>query len=147
MVEITHSTIDVQSIVGTVTNSESGAIDVFIGTTRNNSDGRGVLSLMYEAYEPMALKIMAELEDEARSRWNLHRVVVVHRLGVVEAAEASVVVAVSSAHRKEAFDACRFLIDRLKRDVPIWKKERFVDGSEKWSVSKATNQESTGALK
>src|SRR3989339_503620 len=132
MVEITHSTIDVQSIVGTVTNSESGAIDVFIGTTRNNSDGRGVLSLMYEAYEPMALKIMAELEDEARSRWNLHR---------------SVVVAVSSAHRKEAFDACRFLIDRLKRDVPIWKKERFVDGSEKWSVSKATNQESTGALK
>ncbi len=145
MVEITHATIDIQRIIGIVTNPDSGAIDVFIGTTRNNTGGRGVLSLMYEAYEPMALKIMAQLEDEARSRWPLHRVAIVHRLGVVDPAEASVVVAVSSAHRKEAFEACRFLIDRLKQDVPIWKKERFVDGSEEWSGSPATRKERTGA--
>lgn len=147
MVEITHSTIDVQRILGIVTNPESGAIDVFIGTTRNNSEGRGVLSLLYEAYEPMALKVMAQLEDEARSRWHVHRIAVVHRLGVIDPAEASVVVAVSSAHRKEAFEACRFLIDRVKQDVPIWKKERYVDGTEEWSGSLATNQEPSGAVK
>lgn len=147
MVEITHSTIDVQRILGIVANPESGAIDVFIGTTRNNSDGRGVLSLLYEAYEPMALKVMAQLEDEARSRWQVHRIAVVHRLGVVEPAEASVVVAVSSAHRKTAFEACRFLIDRVKQDVPIWKKERYDDGTEEWSGSLAANQKPRGAVK
>lgn len=147
MVEITHSTIDLQRITGIVTNPESGAIDIFIGTTRNNAGGREVLSLTYEAYEPMALKIMAQLEDEARSRWPLHRVAIVHRLGVVDPGEASVVIAVSSAHRKEAFEACRFLIDRLKQDVPIWKKERFVDGTEEWSGSPATGQERTGEEK
>lgn len=146
MVEITHSTIDVQSILGSVTNPESGAIDVFIGTTRNNAGGRGVLSLMYEAYEPMALKIMAQLEDEARSRWPLHRVAIVHRLGRVDPAESSVVIAVSSAHRKEAFEACRFLIDRLKQDVPIWKKEQFVDGSEEWSGSPAAAKAPAGGV-
>lgn len=147
MVEITHTKIDIQRVIGSVTNPESGAIDVFIGTTRNNAGGRGVLSLMYEAYEPMALKIMSQLEDEARGRWTLHSVVIVHRLGVVDPAEASVCVAVSSAHRKEAFEACRFLIDRLKQDVPIWKKERFVDGSEEWSGTPATRQERTGEEK
>ena len=147
MVEITHATIDIQRIIGIVTHPESGAIDIFIGTTRNNDGGREVLSLLYEAYEPMALKIMAQLEDEARIRWPLHRVAIVHRLGVVDPAEASVVVAVSSAHRKEAFEACRFLIDRLKRDTPIWKKERFVDGSEEWSGTPAAGQKRTGEEK
>jgi molybdopterin synthase catalytic subunit len=133
MVEITHDAIDLQRVLGFVTNPESGAIDVFIGTTRNNAGGRGVLSLEYEAYEPMALKVMSQLEEEARSRWPLHKIAIVHRIGVVDPAEASVVVAVSSAHRKEAFEACRFLIDRLKQDVPIWKKEHYIDGAGEWS--------------
>jgi molybdopterin synthase catalytic subunit len=144
MIEITHSTIDVQRIIGLVTNPESGAIDIFVGTTRNKSGGRGVLYLTYEAFEPMALKIMAQLEAEARSRWPLHKIALVHRLGVVDPGEASVVVAVSSAHRKEAFEACRYLIDRLKQDVPLWKKERFADGSEEWSGSPAAKKAETG---
>jgi molybdopterin synthase catalytic subunit len=133
MVEITQSRIDVQRIIGFVSTPESGGIDVFIGTTRNHSAGRGVLSLSYEAYEPMAMKIMTLLEQEAMARWPLHRVAIVHRLGTVDLTEASVVIAVSAAHRDEAFEACRFLIDRLKKDVPIWKKEHFADGTTEWS--------------
>ncbi len=122
MVQITRSKIDVNAILEAVTTAESGGIDIFVGTTRNHSNGRQVRLLTYEAYEPMALRIMAALEQEAEAVWPLHRVVVVHRVGDVPIGEASVVTAVSAAHRAEAFEACRFLIDRLKRDVPIWKK-------------------------
>jgi molybdopterin synthase catalytic subunit len=133
MVRLITSPIDTQEAAESVRTPESGGIDVFIGTTRNQSRGRAVLALDYEAYEPMALKVMALLEREACDRWPLQRVTIVHRLGRVEVGETSVVVAVSSAHRKEAFEACRFLIDRLKQDVPIWKREYFADGSIEWS--------------
>jgi molybdopterin synthase catalytic subunit len=129
MVQITQSRIDTEAIIDSVVTPESGGIDVFLGTTRNRSGDRQVVSLSYEAYEPMALKIMTRLEEEARSRWPLNEVSMVHRLGDVGLCEASVVIAVSSAHRQEAFEACRFLIDRLKKDVPIWKSEHFADGS------------------
>ncbi len=129
MVQITQSRIDVQKIIESVLTPESGGIDVFLGTTRNHSGNRLVVSLSYEAYEPMALKVMTRLEEEARGRWPLNEVAMVHRLGAVGLREASVVIAVSSAHRREAFEACRFLIDRLKSDVPIWKSEHFADGT------------------
>ena len=129
MVQITKSRIDVQNIIDSVITPESGGIDVFLGTTRNHSGERGVVSLSYEAYEPMALKVMSRLEEEARGRWPLNEVAMVHRVGEVGLREASVVIAVSSAHRQEAFEACRFLIDRLKNEVPIWKREHFADGS------------------
>lgn len=129
MVQITQSQIDVHSTIESVITPESGGIDVFLGTTRNNSGGRSVVSLSYEAYEPMALKVMTRLEQEARARWPLNEVAMVHRLGAVGLCEASVVIAVSSPHRNEAFEACRFLIDRLKKDVPIWKSEHFSDGT------------------
>jgi molybdopterin synthase catalytic subunit len=135
MVQITKSRIDVQGILDSVISAESGGVDVFLGTTRNHSGNRGVVSLKYEAYEPMALKVMNRLEEEARTRWPLNGVAMVHRLGVVGLCEASVVIAVSSAHRHEAFEACRFLIDQLKMDVPIWKSEHFVDGSVERSES------------
>ena len=129
MVQITQSRIDIQQIIDSVITPESGGIDVFLGTTRNNSGDRPVVSLSYEAYEPMAVRIMNRLEEEARARWPLREVAIVHRLGAVGLCEASVVIAVSSAHRHEAFEACRFLIDRLKKDVPIWKSEHFADGT------------------
>ena len=132
-VHITKDRINIAEVVESVTSHESGGIDVFIGTTRNHADGRRVISLEYEAYEPMALKTMRGLVEESRSRWPLDRVVVVHRIGSVPLGEASVVIAVSSAHRNEAFEACRFLIDRLKQEVPIWKKEHYADGTFEWS--------------
>ena len=145
MVLLTHSRIDIQKVIDSVTAPESGGIDVFIGTTRNRSDGRSVASLSYEAYEPMALRKMAALEEEAGARWPLKRVAVVHRLGDVGIGEASVVVAVSAAHRSEAFEACRFLIDRLKQEVPIWKNEHFSDGSSAWGPSVQVENSAKGA--
>ena len=126
--------IDIAGVIKSVKADEAGAIDVFVGTTRNHSGGRAVTGLDYEAYVPMALKTLASVEQEARSRWNLIDVAVVHRIGKVEIGEASVVIAVSSAHRDEAFQACRYLIDRLKEVVPIWKREYFADGSFEWSM-------------
>lgn len=133
MIRLSSSPIDAQEVLESVRTPESGGIDVFVGTTRDRSNGRAVLTLEYEAYEPMALKVMGILEKEACDRWPLQRVSIVHRLGRVEVGETSVIIAVSSAHRKEAFEACRFLIDRLKQDVPLWKREYFADGRVEWS--------------
>jgi len=128
MLKIVHAPIDLDEILRSVKSPEAGAIDVFIGTTRNHSNGKEVLSLEYEAYEPMALKFMEGIIAEAHQRWDISRIAIVHRVGKVEIGEASVVIAVSAAHRQEAFEACRYAIDSLKRDVPIWKKEVFRDG-------------------
>jgi molybdopterin synthase catalytic subunit len=133
MIRITKEPIDLQSIVQAVITPASGGINVFVGTTRNHARGRDVDLLEYEAYEPMALRMMQRIVEDARGRWPLHAVAVVHRLGRVEVGEVSVAIAVSSAHRNEAFEACRFLIDELKRVVPIWKREYFSDGSVEWS--------------
>ena len=126
--------IDVNAVLDSVKTNPSGAIDIFVGTTRDNSKGKAVTGLEYEAYVPMALKTIDSIEREARERWNLHEINIVHRIGRVGIGEASVVIAVSSAHRDEAFKACRFLIDRLKEIVPIWKREYYEDGSFEWSM-------------
>lgn len=132
MLKIVRTPIDLDEILRSVKSPEAGAIDIFIGTTRNHSNGREVLFLEYEAYEPMALKLMEGIIAEAHQRWSVDRIAIVHRVGKVEIGEASVVIAVSAAHRQEAFEACRYTIDSLKRDVPIWKKEVFSDG-EAWA--------------
>jgi molybdopterin synthase catalytic subunit len=106
-----------------------GAVCCFVGVVRDTNDGRRVRFLEYEAYEEMALGQMQQLEEEARRRWPLGDVRLVHRLGRLEIGEASVAVAVASPHRAEAFAACRFLIDTLKKQVPIWKKEHFEGGA------------------
>ncbi len=143
MIDITAEQIDVQAVLDSVRKADAGGIDVFVGTTRNHSRGRGVVELEYEAYLPMALKCLEDIASEARQRWNLSAVSIVHRIGKVGIGEASVVIAVSSAHRDEAFSACRFLIDRLKEVVPIWKREFFADGTVEWS--RQTHEQSSKA--
>ncbi|MBI5215049.1 MAG: molybdenum cofactor biosynthesis protein MoaE [Ignavibacteriae bacterium] len=138
MINIVQHSINIQEVIASVSDAGAGGIDVFIGTTRDNAKGKRVLWLEYEAYEPMALKTMQQIVDEANGQWKLKKVSAVHRIGRVDIGEASVVIAVSSAHRKEAFEACRFLIDRLKQIVPIWKKEFFEDGSV-WVDSRINN--------
>ena len=128
MIQIIDKNIDVVELLASVSVPEAGGIDMFLGTTRNHSKGKKVVRLEYEAYSPMALRMMSEIESEIRKRWNIQKISVVHRIGVVPVMEASVAIAVSAAHRKEAFEACRYAIDELKKRVPIWKKEIFEDG-------------------
>jgi len=109
----------------------AGAIVTFAGSTRDENAGRKVTRLEYEAYEAMALKEMRKLAEEAQRRFALKRIAIRHRIGIVEIGEISVAIAVSAPHRGEAFDGCRFAIDRLKEIVPIWKKEHF-EGGEIW---------------
>lgn len=139
MIALTLNPIDVGATIREVATPESGGIDLFVGTTRNRSAGKAVTHLEYEAYEPMAVIEMERLVAEARKRWSLHRVAIVHRLGRVPVGEASVVIGVSSAHRHDAFEACRYLIDTLKKEVPIWKRETFSDGSTEWSGGQSAN--------
>ena len=102
---------------------------LFVGVVRDQNAGRPVLRLEYEAYEEMALSEMQAIDREARRRWPITEIRIVHRLGRMEIGEASVAVAVASPHRDEAFEACRFAIDTLKKTVPIWKKEFYADGA------------------
>ena len=128
MIQIVDKNIDVVELLASVSVPEAGGIDMFLGTTRNHSKGKKVIRLEYEAYSPMALRMMSEIESEIRKRWSVQIISIVHRIGVVPVMEASVAIAVSAAHRKEAFEACRYAIDELKKRVPIWKKEIFEDG-------------------
>lgn len=121
--------IDAAEIVASIKRPEDGAIAVFDGIVRDNSRGRKTIYLEYEAYEQMALKQMEELIEEALKRFPARDARIVHRLGRIEIGESSVFIAVASAHRAAAFDACRWLIDTLKKTVPIWKKEYFEDGA------------------
>lgn len=128
LIEITRSRILIEPLVDRLQQPEDGAVVVFDGIVRNHSQGRKTLYLEYEGYEPMALKKMKELAESARRSWPVNRIGIVHRLGRLEIGEASVVVVVTSAHRKAAFLACHHVIDTLKKTVPIWKKEYFADG-------------------
>jgi len=130
-ITIGREPIDVGALEREVADPAAGAIVSFTGTTRRDNAGRKVLRLEYEAYEPMALSEMRKLAIEAAERWKIVRIAIAHRVGVVEIGETSVAIAVSAAHRGEAFEACRFAIDRLKEIVPIWKKEHF-EGGEVW---------------
>jgi len=130
-ITIGRDRIDVAALEREVADASAGAIVSFTGTTRRDNAGRAVIRLEYEAYEPMALSEMRKLALEAGARWKITRIAIAHRVGVVEIGETSVAVAVSAPHRAEAFEACRFAIDRLKEIVPIWKKEHF-EGGEVW---------------
>jgi molybdopterin converting factor subunit 1 len=128
-VRIVREVIDTQRIVGALKRGEDGATLVFEGVVRNQTRGRKTLYLEYEAYEEMALSQIEKLAVEALEKFQIRAVAIVHRLGRLEIGEASVLIAVASAHRAAAFEACRWLIDTLKRTVPIWKKEFFEDGA------------------
>jgi MoaE-MoaD fusion protein len=126
---IVRGPIQTQEVLAGVKRGEDGAAVVFEGVVRNQTRGRKTLYLDYEAYEEMALKQMESLAGQALSQFQIRDVALVHRLGRLEIGETSVLVAVAASHRAAAFDACRWLIDTLKRTVPIWKKEYFEDGA------------------
>ena len=125
---IVRERIETRSVLEGIKRAEDGAAVVFEGVVRDSSRGRRTLYLDYEAYEDMAVKQMEELADQALSRFPIRDVAILHRLGRLEIGETSVLIVVASAHRAAAFDACRWLIDSLKRTVPIWKKEYFQGG-------------------
>jgi molybdopterin synthase catalytic subunit len=131
MFRVTDKPINLQELVDFVTDPEAGAIVTFIGTTRNNNEGRKVIALDYEAYPEMAEKQLARLGEEASKKWPICRMAIVHRLGPVQITEPSVIIAVSAGHREAAFAACRFAIEEIKKTVPIWKKEVY-EGGEIW---------------
>jgi molybdopterin synthase catalytic subunit len=127
MIRLVREPIDIKEFE-TVSPAD-GALCLFLGVVRNENAGKPVLYLDYEAYEEMALPLMQEIAAQARRKWKLTQIRLVHRLGRLEIGEASVAVAVTAPHRGEAFDACRYLIDALKATVPIWKKEFHTDGA------------------
>jgi molybdopterin synthase catalytic subunit len=132
MIKITAEPIDYATVTDLVRSPLAGAVCTFLGTVREFTGDRRTVALAYESYPEMALKKMAELEEEARQRWPVIELALVHRVGNLELGEVSVAVAVSCPHRHESFEACRWLIDTLKQVVPIWKKEIWADGNEEW---------------
>ena len=128
-VALVRDRIATEAVLAEIKQPEDGAVVVFEGIVRDHTRGRRTLYLDYEAYEPMALRKMEELAEEALGKFEIREVALLHRLGRLEHSETSVFIAVSSAHRTAAFEACRWLIDTLKKTVPIWKKEYFEDGA------------------
>ena len=131
MIRLTTEAIDYHEVTEHVRRPDCGGVVTFLGTVRDMTDGRVTAALDYEAYPGMAEKKMAEIEAETRARWPVGGMMMVHRLGHLGVGEVSVAVAVSCPHRAQAFEACRYAIERLKQDAPIWKKELFEDG-EQW---------------
>ena len=126
---LTREPFDAPALIAAAKHPEDGAVVVFDGIVRDNSRGRRTLHLDYEAYEEMAAKQLRSLAVDARNRFGVRHVTIVHRLGRLQIGESSVLIVVASAHRAQAFDACRWIIDTLKTTVPIWKKETFADGA------------------
>ena len=129
MIELTHDTLDPEKVTAKVRKDTNGAVVTFLGTTRNDFQGRRVLKLEYEAFDEMALKKMEEVRRELQAEFQIEDIAISHRIGIVPIGEISLVIAVASPHRKEAFFACHKAVDRVKEIVPIWKKEVYEDGS------------------
>ena len=138
MIELTYEPLSPARCMDAVRAPGSGGIVVFTGCVRDFSEGQTVHKLEYEAYEPMAMQALEQVVEEVRSRWPINRIAVQHRLGELAVGEDAVVVAVACPHRGEAFEACRYAIDRLKEVVPLWKKEHGENG-QAWVGSVATS--------
>jgi molybdopterin synthase catalytic subunit len=132
MIQLTNQPIDANRVLEAAQRPEAGAVVLFLGITREFTGERQTVEIDYEAYETMAEQELAELEATARKRWPLIECAIVHRLGRVPLAEASVAIVASSPHRRDAFAAAQWLIDTLKERVPIWKRERWADGTTEW---------------
>jgi molybdopterin synthase catalytic subunit len=140
MIEITAGELSLDTCLKAVEGSEYGGICTFLGTVRDNSEGKSTDHLEYEAYREMASEVIAVILSEATANWDIGQVAVQHRTGRLEIGEISVIVAVSAAHRTEAFKACRYVIDQLKTRAPIWKKE-FGEAGEMWVGGPAQSSE------
>lgn len=128
--EIAKDPINTQSVIDKVIQREAGAITTFIGTVRELTHGKKTLYLVYEAYEPMAVKKLAQIGSEIEERWPGSKVAITHRVGKLDITDIAVVIAVSTPHRADAYEANRYAIERIKEIVPIWKKEHWEDGQE-----------------
>jgi molybdopterin synthase catalytic subunit len=131
MIYITSEPLNPQEVTDLVLKGSNGAVITFLGTTRDVSEDRDVLYLEYEAYQPMAENMLCQIAEEVRERWGIQDMAIAHRVGKLEIGEISLVVALASPHRKEAFEASQYAMDRIKTMVPIWKKEVF-QGGEAW---------------
>jgi len=140
-IRLTEAPLDVAAADAFLRTEEAGGLNLFVGTTRRWTGDNETVRLAYDAYAPMAAKTMRALADEAAARWPVLRICVLHRLGEVPPPEASVVIGVACAHRAAAFEACRWLIDTLKVEVPIWKREHYADGSTEWVQGQAPDRE------
>ncbi len=128
MIKIEDKTLDTSAIIHSVEDKAAGAIDVFIGTVREQTQGKTVLRLEFEAYATMAIAEMEKIAQQAKAQWPVKKMAIHHRIGTLEVGEVAVIIAVSTPHRAASFAACRYVIDTLKQTVPIWKKEVFGDG-------------------
>ncbi len=130
---ITFAPLSLAEVYALADDPANGAVVVMSGTVRNQTDGQPVVALEYQAYEPMAVQVFASIAGDIRRKWSdVNRVVIHHRTGRLQIGEISVLVAVGCPHRSEAFEACKYAIDTLKHNAPIWKKEHWVDGSSSW---------------
>lgn len=130
---ITLAPLSIEEIYALADEPANGAVVVMSGMVRDRTDGKPVVSLEYQAYQPMAIRVFQQIAAEIRDRWpEVNRIVIHHRIGHLEIGEISVLVAVGCPHRSEAFEACRYGIDTLKHNAPIWKKEHWADGSSSW---------------
>src|SRR3972149_2348275 len=125
MFKIVKEEINLNEIIQFVSDPKAGAITTFLGVTRGESENRKVLYLDYDAYEEMAIKKMEEISNEIKEKWKALKIAIVHRIGRLKVGEASVGIAISTPHRKEGFEACKYAIDRIKEIAPIWKKEAW----------------------
>lgn len=142
---VTFAPLSLEEVYALADHPQNGAISLMSGTVRNQTDGRPVVALEYQAYEPMAVKVFEQIAAEIRTQWpEVNRVVIHHRTGRLKIGEISVLVAVGCPHRSEAFAACRHAIDTLKHNAPIWKKEHWADGSSSWVSIGACEQSKDG---
>jgi molybdopterin synthase catalytic subunit len=142
---LTADLIDLAALLGQVRSAERGGVACFLGTVRNHQHGREVVRLEYSAYQPMAEAECGRIVAEAESRWPV-RVALLHRIGELAVGDTAVAIAAASAHRDEAFLACRYVIEEVKRRVPIWKKEYFADGSIEWVGSGEAGKRGSGEV-
>jgi molybdopterin synthase catalytic subunit len=141
---ITFAPLSLEEIYALTDDPANGAVVVMSGTVRNQTDGKSVVALEYQAYEPMAVRVFEAIAGDIRNRWpEVNRVVIHHRTGRLQIGEISVLVAVGCPHRSEAFEACKYAIDTLKHNAPIWKKEHWADGSSSWVSIGACEQGDT----
>lgn len=128
MIELDKKPLNIHKAIDHVRDGSVGGIDVFIGTVRDATKGKQVVALEFESYEKMAISELEKIVRSSKNRWPVHKIAILHALGRKEIGDLAVVIAVSAAHRDAAFKACRYIIDTLKKTVPIWKKEIFEDG-------------------
>lgn len=129
---ITTEPLDPTAILDMVGAEEDGAVLLFLGIVRDHNDGRRVSGMRYDAYVPMAEKVLGEIAAEAAARLGTDRIVVAHRIGELQIGEASVAIAVSSPHRAEAYEASRYVIEEIKKRLPVWKEEHYIEGDARW---------------